>query len=392
MRSMSTVLAFCSLLLAVVMTTYATFLHIEADHQRRAERANKSFDRGKDVYVRSNRGLRLFKFNTTASKTHTDELLQAEVKPKFQWPNEFFSQPMRNHHEHSVIMEKDVMTNALDNIQILKQIGAITNLSKSFVNIGAGDDCILRGFNCDEANGLMTIGFYGFLVEPNTNALSTLTQDLIARGLKSFRSLDEPITIQNAVKILTDLGAPKDVDLLKIDIDRNDCDVVKNILEGGFRPKVIQMEYNPLIPPPIQYNWPSPDWPTMPPQNYNECSLQYLADMLKTCGYGLLQVDVWDTWFVYQEFFYTTGYKSQMPLSWWTHTFRSSNTKVWDLLPRTSFMSQVSHLRTLAEMIQNVIPKMHDTCRTMMGMNAVFNVTNAMIGASTIQPFLLSCD
>jgi hypothetical protein len=46
---------------------------------------------------------------------------------------------------------------------------------------------------------------------------------------------------------------PGDTDLLKLDIDGYDGPVLREILRAGFRPKVLQLEVQPEIPPPIEF-------------------------------------------------------------------------------------------------------------------------------------------
>ena len=70
----------------------------------------------------------------------------------------------------------------------------------------------------------------------------------------------EPPTI---AKFLQEACMPADLDLLKIDIDCYDWDVVKALLEAGFRPKVFAAEITIGFPPPVHfhvsyhpgYNW-----------------------------------------------------------------------------------------------------------------------------------------
>jgi hypothetical protein len=52
---------------------------------------------------------------------------------------------------------------------------------------------------------------------------------------------------------LHDLGAPQELDALKVDIDSIDYPVMQAILESGMRPAVLMMEINQNIPPPFSY-------------------------------------------------------------------------------------------------------------------------------------------
>jgi hypothetical protein len=66
--------------------------------------------------------------------------------------------------------------------------------------------------------------------------------------LKFFRDMPFQawISVHNTMKFLPD-RIPSSVDLLVVDIDSFDFEVVKNILEGGIRPTVFVVEYNPSL-------------------------------------------------------------------------------------------------------------------------------------------------
>ena len=70
----------------------------------------------------------------------------------------------------------------------------------------------------------------------------------------------EPPTI---ARILQDACMPRDIDLLKIDIDCYDWDVAKAVLDAGFRPKVFAAEITIAFPPPLHFHiryWPGYEW------------------------------------------------------------------------------------------------------------------------------------
>ena len=70
----------------------------------------------------------------------------------------------------------------------------------------------------------------------------------------------EPPTI---ARILQDACMPRDLDLLKIDIDCYDWDVAKALLDAGFRPKVFTAEITICFPPPLHFHiryWPGYEW------------------------------------------------------------------------------------------------------------------------------------
>lgn len=85
------------------------------------------------------------------------------------------------------------------------------------------------------------------------------THSLIARGWKhtffdaEIENLDinlykRTLTGVNIASVFKDVGIPKDVDYVSIDIDSVDVWVLKGLLEGGYRPRVLSVEYNQNFP------------------------------------------------------------------------------------------------------------------------------------------------
>jgi hypothetical protein len=107
------------------------------------------------------------------------------------------------------------------------------------------------------------------------------------------RKMVASITPGNAVALMDEAKAPRDVSLLKIDIDTCDCQVVEALLAGQrIRPLVVLMEANPNFPPPILFCErfdPKRVWKT--PVAYYGCSLEYQARMLAKYGFFLFQYE-----------------------------------------------------------------------------------------------------
>ena len=85
------------------------------------------------------------------------------------------------------------------------------------------------------------------------------THNLIARGWKhtffdaELENLDinlykRTLTGENIASVFQDVGIPKEVDYVSIDIDSVDIWVLKGLLEGGYRPRVFSVEYNQNFP------------------------------------------------------------------------------------------------------------------------------------------------
>ena len=68
-----------------------------------------------------------------------------------------------------------------------------------------------------------------------------------------FEVVGADITYENVLQTLTTFHVPPDVDLLSLDLDGNDFYILRKILRGGFRPRVMVVEINPTLPeePPV---------------------------------------------------------------------------------------------------------------------------------------------
>eukprot|EP00494_Astrolonche_serrata_P033765 UN34034 len=147
--------------------------------------------------------------------------------------------------------------------------------------------------------------FRGLLVEPSNEA-NTLTNTYDPTYTTVSRKGFDP---HNAESELDRLKAPLNIDLVKYDTDGADCDVIEAMLKSKYDVKLFQIEFNIVYVPPIKLNlyyderyiWGllnGDDREYVFPQLTNECSLQYLVDMMESYGYYLLQLIFWDAWFV----------------------------------------------------------------------------------------------
>jgi hypothetical protein len=124
--------------------------------------------------------------------------------------------------------------------------GALPRSSGHFaVNLGAGDGV---SYN-DPVLPLYRAGWAGLAVEGERNA--ALMANLPSPSVRKL--IGTSITPDNVVELLADNGCPEMPDFLKLDIDGYDGPVLLEILRAGFRPKVIQLEVQPEMPPPIEF-------------------------------------------------------------------------------------------------------------------------------------------
>jgi hypothetical protein len=114
------------------------------------------------------------------------------------------------------------------------------------VNIGAGDG---KGSN-DPVYPLFAGGYSGLAVEGAENPAlrSNLPSDKIIKRTGTF------VTPHNVGALLEEARCPQEADFFKIDIDGYDGVILDTVLSLGYRPKVLQMEVNPEIPPPIRFS------------------------------------------------------------------------------------------------------------------------------------------
>lgn len=99
----------------------------------------------------------------------------------------------------------------------------------------------------------------------------------------------EFITAENVVALvsvgLESVGSNA-VDVLSIDIDGNDAYVAEALLGGGFRPSVLVIETNEVIPPPIEFKQPYTPGYVWDKSKNTGVSLQSLANLLEPLGYS----------------------------------------------------------------------------------------------------------
>jgi hypothetical protein len=95
------------------------------------------------------------------------------------------------------------------------------------------------------------------------------------------------ITPDNTVALLRGFEVPTNFALLNLDIDSYDLFVMDELLKSAFRPKIISMEVNEKIPPPIFFTVKYDDAHYWQGDHFYGCSLAAAAATVKPYGYIL---------------------------------------------------------------------------------------------------------
>jgi hypothetical protein len=172
------------------------------------------------------------------------------------------------------------------------------------VNLGCGDG---KSMN-DPVYPLFAKGYAGLAVEGENN--DALFQNLSARNI--HKQTGTFITPYNVLEMLDIYNCPRDCDMFKIDLDGYDGVILREVLESGLRPKVLQVEVNPEFPPPLsfcvlfdeQYR---PHDAQGNIGGFYGASLGYVADLCGRYGYRIAQIDFVTQWthdvtLVHEEF------------------------------------------------------------------------------------------
>jgi hypothetical protein len=144
---------------------------------------------------------------------------------------------------------------------------------------------------CDGVSQSCTLGFFrdprwrGLAVEMDPVRFARLAY-LYAR-FPNARLARARVTPGNVASLLHAFEAPAGFELLNLDIDSYDLYVIDAMLEAGFRPKVVSMEVNERIPPPLYFTVDFREDHRWQGDHFMGCSLTAAADTVKPYGYVL---------------------------------------------------------------------------------------------------------
>lgn len=153
---------------------------------------------------------------------------------------------------------------------------------------------------------LKTKNWHGVLVEADKNKYAQLTKnylgDLKVQCINRLANFEGEDTFDN---ILSKTSAPKDFDLLSIDIDGNDYHLWNSITE--YYPRCVIIEFNPSIPNHI-------DFIQQRDMNLSQgSSLKSLVSLGRRKGYELVATTVCNAFFVQSKLFHLFKIKDNSP-------------------------------------------------------------------------------
>ncbi len=106
------------------------------------------------------------------------------------------------------------------------------------------------------------------------------------------------VTPANVVALLEGHEVPREFDLLNLDIDSYDLWVGKSLLEGGFSPRVISIEINESLPPPVRFSVLYSEDHVWRGGHFYGCSLAATCQVIRPLGYVLEAVEYNNAFFV----------------------------------------------------------------------------------------------
>jgi len=135
---------------------------------------------------------------------------------------------------------------------------------------------------------LYRAGYAGLVIEGDETFLPDITKRIPSPTVRKTIAWITPRTI---VALLRDADTPSDLDMVKIDIDADDCVIMVVLWQAGYRPRVVQMELNPEIPMPIAFGvLPLPEYFYKFHYGFNTCSLSLMTHIAAIYGYTLVSV------------------------------------------------------------------------------------------------------
>ena len=146
------------------------------------------------------------------------------------------------------------------------------------VDIAAGD-----GYRQSCTLDFFKRGWKGLCVEMDPISFSHLS--FLYHQFPKVNLSKNIVTPLNVHLILEANNVPKNFDLLNLDIDSYDLEVMKKMLEENFTPKVISMEINEKIPPPIYFSIKFDKNDKSKKDHFYGCSITAAADLLIKKGY-----------------------------------------------------------------------------------------------------------
>ena len=169
--------------------------------------------------------------------------------------------------------------------------GEFAHLTDLVQRLRIGGGCIVDVAASDGVTQSCTLGFFsnpnwsGLAVEMDPDKFATLA--FIYSQYANVRLARCKVTPNNIGPLLRTNEVPPDFALLNLDIDSYDLQVMEEMLRGGFRPKIVSMEINEKIPPPLFFTVNFDATHYWRGDHFYGCSLTAAASVVKPCGYKL---------------------------------------------------------------------------------------------------------
>jgi hypothetical protein len=178
--------------------------------------------------------------------------------------------------------------------EIFRRIGAG---NRTFVEFG-----VETGIQCNSVK-LLLEGWRGLWLDGSSVNVAQIRKNFdafLADG--RLRAIESFITAENINSLLQQGGATGDIDLLSIDIDCNDYWVWKAIEIA--KPRVVVIEYNATLRPPLSLTIPYDPLRTWNGSNYFGASLEALVRLGRAKGYRLVGCGISgaNAYFVHEAF------------------------------------------------------------------------------------------
>ena len=186
--------------------------------------------------------------------------------------------------------------------EVLERLLETLGIEKDWcVEFGAWD-----GKHLSNTWKLMQEGWSGVFIEGSTRRYRELVKNYAgnpnAHCVNGFVNFEGPDSLDG---MLARTPIPKDFAVLSIDIDGNDYHIWKSVVE--YRPKIVVIEFNPTIPPHVEFVQPR----DMSVQQGN--SLKSMTLLAREKGYELVAATFPNAFFVRKEDFSLFGMTDNSP-------------------------------------------------------------------------------
>jgi|LakMenE18May11ns_1017448.scaffolds.fasta_scaffold9937618_2 hypothetical protein len=160
------------------------------------------------------------------------------------------------------------------------------------VDIGASDGIT----QSSTVKFLVDYNYSGLLFESEPNNFSKLA--FLYNDRMDITLTKAKITPNNIVDFMVAHAVPQNFSLLNLDIDSYDLEVLRSLLVGGFKPKVISMEINEIFPPNIEFEVGYSDEHSWQGGHFFGCSVASADKTLRSLGYSLVAIEYNNAFFV----------------------------------------------------------------------------------------------